>query len=1251
MASREAVERQLLGNWSRQNRKGQADQGQGERQGSIQGQEQGDGEAGEGFPKLRQHGGGGWRAVYVYFCCVVFAGWGCMAGGFQVVDSLQSVLDSPAGDLDGIGTDWHLGDSQRQQTRALSATKATEPQKENGTEDRAFAECPKEEAATNAGLSRSYQGHAQEGAREVCCRKERNPRTVGCSTRATGPTGKGRDGSRGDGGTFHRHVGGAGRIVGHDPQARQCTFRGRVPEAPEREAVSIIYGDAVAGADQLYHGQWWNKYTPWESNGGCQTLAKEKFPADHHAAGWAFQKIQDERRPQGWESTRMRRPYWSGFLIHSQPRGEGSDPENSTSGSGSPETPTIYCRKFQVSQHPVFVAILADHEAGNPQSTVLLDDFTKEIARENRYISTSGSLESSSGCGAPVTILKNDDRHAIDFRSSSCQLNARRERSEEGCTSLRTFRISNRTINSLGHTDAQNEKSAEGCTSFCFAEVWRQGSNNYGRNERSAEGCTSLRPLQDYKWWRRKAKNKVSDATENGLDEHQLLMMNTLRIFLIVQTVGYHYFVCLQLLCYVIVKLCFLHFGTDYADVGSELCWQILRGGTWALTAFWYLAVTQRTKPKRLQVVQHRRHSVGVRVTRGYSYKGLIWVCLILNTHAIAAAQGPAWKDYETHSRTASQREQTTISTEYEDRHGDLTTVDLNASADGGATMIIDLPREGRRHARGYDCDHQQRLTVYGHHSQLGAYGPRSTLTRISSYEDVERAACEVWQDQTSVTTCYAQRSNPQPTGYLTMIALLDYDEPYEPVVLIDIDLRGGVPRRYTLQLDQHEQTGQIIQRVDRDRHCYPHGVADCVLRHAASVFFDFETYNPQPFDYVSVFEMDFAAFEQEEDLLSLWQSTVITTKGVLAPIFPSFTTRLDEDDDPDICVLDEYIYPYPYPRDENELLDMPPRPLWLSQLNDLALLQTMQAQHPGRVTLDTYGLHDEYVGNRVAQIVQMELANMIRTVSQLWAEYAIGSHMYIFRADPQPEGTPPNTMVLVVEFPLRDRDHTYWRATLLDKKIDGRATDRIAAYIPHAASVAHVAEAADHENSCWPQGLEECHIIAKSVQYSHQDRVRTSSGDYIIFMVYSFQSRFGLLRNIFPDAHQYARDFLWRSRHYGRQEFTILVLAVTGHYQRTAPRPLRRTIDDFRHAEELCKMQSMHGPHTAPTTTASCRLYGHRTFINLVKRTYILFSRLDLFFHGCQFCSQSLPISDMTHREELKHRPGRYPDNPRCNI
>ena len=417
---------------------------------------------------------------------------------------------------------------------------------------------------------------------------------------------------------------------------------------------------------------------------------------------------------------------------------------------------------------------------------------------------------------------------------------------------------------------------------------------------------------------------------------------------------------------------------------------------------------------------------------------------------------------------------------------------------------------------------------------------------------------------------CNARRTYPQPDGeHLTFIALLDYEDTNSPVVLADIDLTGGIPRRHTAQLDRNEETGRIIRRLDRDRRCFPPGTALCAIRHATRVFFDFDNYSPSVFDYVSVFEVINPLDDDDMDSISLWQKSSLQDAGPLMPIFAPLTARLDQEID-DFCDLDEYIYPYPYVTDENDMLDLPAQHLWLSQSHDLTLLRAMNVEHPAQVRLDTYGLHNEYVGNRVGHIAHVELANMLRVVSQLWAEYSLGSHMYVFRADPQPEGTPPNTMVLIVEFPVADRDHTFYRATLVDTKLDGRATDRLTAYVPREATVANVADAVNHDGSCWPQGLEECHVMVKMMQYSHQDRFEIRSGDYFIFTVYTFQSRFGLLGNVFQGAHQYARDFLWRSRHFGRQEFTILVHAATQHYERTEPRPLRRTIDDFRHAEEL---------------------------------------------------------------------------------
>ena len=840
--------------------------------------------------------------------------------------------------------------------------------------------------------------------------------------------------------------------------------------------------------------------------------------------------------------------------------------ENSTSGSGSPDIsispPARDDRRKVVSRSTVVVAILAECKAGIQFDKFWLMVATNGCTQENRYFYASGSLASALDIDTEATILirrfvKNVEgctSYSAIVVVQDVAVSGYNGTKDGGCTSDFCYSEKN-VVFYVGRADTRYVRNVEGCTSYEISTVWISGDTHVDRNVRIAEGCTSLRQ-EGHDDTENHNLSSRSDKGEDGTT----ITPGVWCILLVLQSVGYHYVVCIQVVGYILAKICFMSFGTNHADVGSELGWQIVRGVSWSVLTFSCLVATQRAKKKRLQVIQQRRHSLCVRPTSRCHYKGIIWACLILNTHAIAAAQG---FDLATHDR------HTVYETPQEPTAMDIDYTDSDANASSGIAVCSRDRRYGGRQSM--DCHEERRLLVYGHHSVFGACGPRQTTVRLLPESEVERIACEVWQDHHGAITCHAKRTHPQPNGlHLTMLALLDHRAQHGPVVLTDVELQGGVPRRHTVRLDEHDDTGQIIQRLDRDRRCYPHGNALCVLRHASRVYFDFERYTPTAFDYVSLSEIDLFVDDIDEGILTLWQQIAVPGKGVRPPVFAPIKTRLDDEPDPDICDLDEYIYPYPFVQDENDILDMPPRHLWLSQLHDLTLLQNMNAQFPARVTLDTYGLHDEYVGNRVGQILNIELSNMIRVVSQLWAEFAVGSHMHIYRANPQPEGTPPNTLVLVVEFPLMGRDHTFWKAALLDKKIDGRATDRIAVYIPRDATVATVAETIEHDGSCWPQGLEECHVHAGMTQYSYQDRIRISSGDYIIFTVYTFQSRFGLLGNIFPDSHQFARDFMWRSNHYGRQEFTILIYAVTGHYQRVAPRSVRRTIDDFRHVEEL---------------------------------------------------------------------------------
>ena len=251
--------------------------------------------------------------------------------------------------------------------------------------------------------------------------------------------------------------------------------------------------------------------------------------------------------------------------------------ENSASGSGSPEISMTYCkgsgRKIEVSQVPDFGAILAEYEAGTPPRIFLLDDSKTGSAQENRYVHASGSLESVFGFEATATILTSDDKRGLMSNIPLRHQYERSERSVEGCTSFWTIntRQDGLCTTQVRHTCTRNERSEEGCTSFCIFTVWQHGRINFGRNEKSGEGCTSFRLHNEHKRHAYAENGGNTNETEVGTDVYDSVTPNTFRFILMIQSVGYHYFVCLQLLGYVIAKLCFLHFGMNYADVGTRL--------------------------------------------------------------------------------------------------------------------------------------------------------------------------------------------------------------------------------------------------------------------------------------------------------------------------------------------------------------------------------------------------------------------------------------------------------------------------------------------------------------------------------------------------------------------------------------------------------------------------------------------------------------------------------------------------------
>lgn len=103
--------------------------------------------------------------------------------------------------------------------------------------------------------------------------------------------------------------------------------------------------------------------------------------------------------------------------------------------------------------------------------------------------------------------------------------------------------------------------------------------------------------------------------------------------------------------------------------------------------------------------------------------------------------------------------------------------------------------------------------------------------------------------------------------------------------------------------------------------------------------------------------------------------------------------------------------------------------------------------QHQQRATIDTYGLRNVYIGNRYARLQGVSYDEILAVVAGLWSGYSQNNHMRVFVVEPQPPDCPPETVVLLVEFPTFDQDHTIERPILIDTLQDGEVTDRRTEY------------------------------------------------------------------------------------------------------------------------------------------------------------------------------------------------------------
>ncbi len=286
------------------------------------------------------------------------------------------------------------------------------------------------------------------------------------------------------------------------------------------------------------------------------------------------------------------------------------------------------------------------------------------------------------------------------------------------------------------------------------------------------------------------------------------------------------------------------------------------------------------------------------------------------------------------------------------------------------------------------------------------------------------------------------------------------------------------------------------------------------------------------------------------------------------APV-PEFKIRYDPDafDQEIDTVIDDAIFPIP--RDVNEELDLPPRHLWRNYHEAWPIIMLARQEYQQQARLDTYGLRNYYLSNRIVHLREGGPQEIMRTVAMVWYDYAFDAHLNIYYISPQPPDTPPGTVSLIVEFPTHEWDYLVTRAVLIDTFEDGVPIDRRAAYVRHRGRAREVTEAAGIASRCWPNGIDDCSIFTRNQLHSMTEAIDVGHGDYMTINVVSFLHRYSTILGNFPEARDFARDFMWRSGHYSQNLFTLFIYGIYGQ-RRIAPITLERDTTTFRAVDVL---------------------------------------------------------------------------------
>ena len=126
---------------------------------------------------------------------------------------------------------------------------------------------------------------------------------------------------------------------------------------------------------------------------------------------------------------------------------------------------------------------------------------------------------------------------------------------------------------------------------------------------------------------------------------------------------------------------------------------------------------------------------------------------------------------------------------------------------------------------------------------------------------------------------------------------------------------------------------------------------------------------------------------QPEDDVLHLQQTGIKPLAR--SPDLPDLKFRYDPErfDQERDTALDHATYPLP--QDVNDELDLPPRHRWRNLGDIRPVLETVYSEHPSNFRLDTYGLRDRYLSNRIVEVPVFEPGAILRAIAAAWAEYA----------------------------------------------------------------------------------------------------------------------------------------------------------------------------------------------------------------------------------------------------------------------